>query len=123
MMGGGMRMGGGMTTGVVAPEPGLNVMWNTRYSMMHGMMGSPSGTATSGQISVSELDVKAVAERHLSQNFPGAHVEGITRFYGYYTLDFEKDGKIIGMLSVNGYTGDVWYHSLHSKFIKETELA
>ncbi len=27
----------------------------------------------------------------------------ITPFYGYYTIDLEKDGQIVGMLSVNGY--------------------
>lgn len=123
MMGGGMGMGGGMRAGVVVPEPGPNMMWNTKYAMMSGMMGSPTRTAGSGQMSVSEQDAKSVAETYLLRNFPGAHVEGGTRFYGYYTFDFEEDGKIIGMLSVNGYTGDVWYHSWHGAFIKETELA
>jgi hypothetical protein len=123
MMGGGMGMGGGARAGIVVPEPGPNMMWNTKYGMMGGMMGLPSRTAVSGQMSVSESDAKSIAETYLSQNFPGAHVEGVTRFYGYYTFDFEKDDKIIGMLSVSGYTGDVWYHSWHGTFIKETELA
>jgi len=33
-----------------------------------------------------------------------------------------KDGKIYGMLSVNGYTGDVWYHSWHGYFIQEQDF-
>jgi len=121
MMGGGM-MGGGMMTGVIVPEPGPNMMWNTKYSMMRGMMGSRWQTDASGQMTVSEQDAKSIAENYLSQNFPGAHVEGITRFYGYYTIDFEKDGKIIGMLSVNGYSEQVWYHSWHGAFIQEKEF-
>ena len=123
MMGGGTGMGGSMMTGVIAPEPGPNMMWNTKYSMMRGMMGSRWQSDTSSQITVSEQDAKSIAEDYLSQNFPGAHVEGIKWFYGYYTIDFEKDGKIIGMLSVNGYTGQVWYHSWHGAFIKENEFS
>jgi hypothetical protein len=120
-MGGGM-MGGGIVTGRIMPEPGPNMMWNTKYSMMQGMMGPHAQAGASGQMQVSEQEAKSIAETYLSQNFPGSHVEGITRFYGYYTIDFQKDGKIIGMLSVNGYSGQVWYHSWHGAFIQETEL-
>lgn len=122
MMGGGM-MGHGMMTGVIMPEPGPNMMWNTKYSMMRGMMGSRSQMSTSSQMPVSEQDARSVAETYLSKNFAGAEGEGITRFYGYYTVDFEQNGKIVGMLSVNGYSGDVWYHSWHGYFIQEKELS
>jgi len=120
-MGGGM-MGGGMMTGGLVPEPGPNMMWNTKYGMMQGTTGSRRQTTASSQMQISERDAKSIAENYLSQNVPGTHVEGITRFYGYYTIDFEKDGKIIGMLSVNGYTGQTWYHSWHGAFVQETEL-
>ena len=43
------------------------------------------------------------------------------QFYGYYTLDFEKDGRIAGMLSVNGYSGQVFLHTWHGTFIEEAE--
>jgi len=121
MMGGGM-MGGAWVTGVITPELGPNMMWNTKYSMMRGMMGSRWQTGALSQMRISGQDAKSIAETYLSQNFPGAHVEGITRFYGYYTIDFEKDDKIIGMLSVNGSAGNVWYHSWHGAFIQETEF-
>lgn len=128
MMGGSMGIGGGMmgygmVAGTIVPEPGPNIMWNTKYSMMQGMMGSRWQTGTSGQTQVSEQEARSVAETFLSQNFPGTHVEGITRFYGYYTIDFQKDGKIVGMLSVNGYTHQVWYHSWHGAFLQEIELS
>jgi hypothetical protein len=32
-----------------------------------------------------------------------------------------KDGRIDGMLSVNGSTGAVWYHNWHGAFIAGTE--
>jgi len=123
MMTGNMGMGGGMMTGTIVPEPGPNMMWNTKYSMMHGMMESRGQGSASSQIQVSEQEAKSIAENSLSQNFPGAHVEGITNFYGYYTIDFQKDGKIIGMMSVNGYSGRVWYHSWHGAFVQEVELS
>ncbi len=43
------------------------------------------------------------------------------RFYGYYTLHTLRDGEIEGMLSVNGYTGEVWYHAWHGPFIQIQE--
>jgi hypothetical protein len=119
MMGGGMMGRGNIMAGVLTAEPGPNMMWNTKYSMMRGMMGSRWQTSASSQMQVSEQVAKSIAESYLSQNFPGADVEGITRFYGYYTIDFEKDGKIIGMLSVDGYSGQVWPHSWHGAFIQE----
>jgi hypothetical protein len=43
-------------------------------------------------------------------------------FYGYYTIDVLRDGKTIGMLSVNGTTGAVWYHTWHGAFVAEKEF-
>jgi hypothetical protein len=42
---------------------------------------------------------------------PGTRAEEPTRFYGYYTIDLEKDAKTKGMLSVNGYSGEAWHHT------------
>jgi hypothetical protein len=33
-------------------------------------------------------------------------------------VHFRKNGTIAGMLSVNGYSGQVWYHSWHGTFIR-----
>ena len=33
-----------------------------------------------------------------------------------------KDGQVFGMLSVNGYSGEVWYHNWHGAFIEMEEL-
>ena len=48
-------------------------------------------------------------------------VEEVSPFYGYYTIDVERDGKIIGMLSVNGYTKQVFLHTWHGNFIDMRE--
>ena len=63
-----------------------------------------------------------------TQQYLDANISGATaatdpiRFYGYYTLDFEKDGKVAGMLSVNGYGGQVFLHTWHGTFIEESQF-
>jgi hypothetical protein len=43
-------------------------------------------------------------------------------FYGYYTIHVLRDGQVYGMLSVNGTTGQVWYHTWHGDFIAMREF-
>jgi len=38
-------------------------------------------------------------------------------FYGYYTVHVLTNGEVSGMLSVNGATGRVWFHTWHGAFI------
>lgn len=119
MMGGGM-MGGYVNTGVIVPESGPNMMWNTRYSpMANGMMGYKNQPSP---MTISKDKASQTAQAYLTQHFSNAGVEMGIQFYGYYTFDFTVNGKIAGMLSVNGYTGQVWYHSWHGDFIQEVEF-
>jgi hypothetical protein len=109
-------------TGAVGPEPGPNMMWNAKYGMMGqgGMMGRRSmmaGVATT-EMTLSAAEAEETAQRWLDANLPGRTAGEADPFYGYYTLHFEKDGKIDGMLSVHGSTGDVWYHSWHGDFVQ-----
>ena len=135
----------------VYPEPGPNMMWNTKYGMMsggrgyggmmgpngggmmgpggRGMMGgygssaptqNPQGT-TADKMPVSSDRARKIADAYLSRVSPGTTAEEPTRFYGYYTTDTEKKGETTGMLSVNGYSGEVWYHSWHGPFIAKQE--
>lgn len=100
--------------GYVSSEPGPNMMWNSKYGHMGGWK--------SGKMTVSEKDAITKAEKFLDNYSSGLSVdEHADRFYGYYTLHTIKDGKVEGMLSVNGYSGDVWYHSWHGAFIKMQE--
>jgi hypothetical protein len=124
------------------PEHGPNMMWNLKYSLVnhdstmggnsYGMMNGYGSTMMQGWASTTPLDVSAemtitpkraveYAQQYLDANFAGATTEHPMQFYGYYTLDFEKDGKIVGMLSVNGYSGQVFLHTWHGTFIEETE--
>ncbi len=117
-------------TKAVFPEYGPNMMWNQKYGMMMGgsgigvtMGGFGSGPAASAGrpagMSVSPDEALKAAQRYLDRNSPGVKVsDEITAFYGYYTIDLEKDGRIVGMLSVNGSTGEVFPHTWHGDFVE-----
>jgi len=135
----------------VYQEPGPNMMWNAKYGMMSGngdrrgmmgpggggmmgpngqyMMGGSSASAsaqnprsnTADKMAVSPEQARKIADAYLSRVSPGTRAEEPTRFYGYYTIDTENDGKTSGMLSVNGYSGEVWYHSWHGPFVAKEE--
>lgn len=108
-------------TGRVSPEMGPNMMWNAKYSpmggMMGGMMGGYRGGLPTANMTVSSAQAKTLAQQYLDTNLPGLTVADADTFYGYYTLHTLKDGEIEGMLSVNGYTGAVWYHTWHGPFL------
>jgi hypothetical protein len=73
-------------------------------------------------MTVTEDQAQRFAQAYLNANFQNAETEMATQFYGHYTFDFTVNGKIAGMLSVNGFTGEVWYHSWHGNFIQEVEF-
>jgi hypothetical protein len=89
---------------------------------MMGMMGRFWGQQW-GPLTVTVAQARTAAQQWLDANLPGARLaDDETQFYGYYTMDFLKDGQPAGMLSVNGYTGQVWYHTWHGAFIGEREF-
>jgi len=117
----------------VSPEPGPNMMWNLKYGMMSGsgmmgMMGrqgygsqpgSPQVQEVTADMPVSSEQALETAQRYLDTYLPGVKVEEkADAFYGYYTLDIQRDGAIVGMLSVNGYTSQVFLHTWHGDFIE-----
>lgn len=108
-------------TGTVYAEPGPNMMWNLRYSTMARTMGFANSTADGDKLTVTLDDARKDAQAYLDAALPGTKVEedGLA-FYGYYTFDVTRDGKIVGMLSVNGYTGQVWAHRWHGDFVAES---
>ncbi len=109
-------------TGAVYPEPGPNMMWNTRYGHMGGMMDGWRGSQA-GPMTVTPEQAQTIAQKWLEKNLTGTSAaEQADAFYGYYTIHVMKEGKVYGMLSVNGYSGDVWYHTWHGNFIGMEEL-
>ena len=113
------------STGAVGFEPGPNMMWNTKYSMMGGVMGGGMMRGGSFRVGsagtvmgVTAYHATAIAQSWLDQNLAGDSAGTPDVFYGYYTFHFERNGRIAGMLSVNGYGGQVWFHTWHGAFIQ-----
>ena len=104
-------------SGAVFAEPGPNHMWNSKYGMrMHT-------STTAGENSISLQDAQTKAQTALDKEVTGASVNADgTSFYGYYTFDYSVDGKVAGMLSVNGKTGQVWLHTWHGNFVSEKSI-
>ena len=104
------------STGAVTREPGPDMMWNTKYGMMGGFGRTPTA-----DMPVSPEKATEYAQRWLDTNVPDARAEEPDTFYGYYTIDVSLNGSTYGMLSVNGYSGDIWYHTWHGQFITSVE--
>lgn len=106
-------------SGQVAPEPGPNMVWNQIYGHMMVAWGAP-GTSADEAMPISSSDAIARAQAFLDSYAPGLRVEEhAAAFPGYYTIDTLRNGEIVGMLSVNGYTGAVWVHSWHGIYLGE----
>jgi hypothetical protein len=116
-------------TGAIHSEPGPNMMWNTEYGhmggwggMMGGMMMGYGYRQPTGEMTVSPEEAVQAAQSYLDQIQSGLTADDhADPFYGYYTLHTLRDGQVVGMLSVNGYTSQVWYHTWHGDFVGMTE--
>ena len=124
-------------TRAVYPEHGPNMMWNLKYSPMAGsgiiggMMGYYGGRSLgrglgtldlSAEMSVTTSEAVEAAQDYLDRYLPGTVAdEHADPFYGYYTLHILRDGETVGMLSVNGFSAQVFLHSWHGDFVEMTE--
>ena len=105
-------------TGSIYPEMGPNMMWNIKYGMMRGgilggIFGAPTAT-----MPVSADQAKVNSQQWLDINILGATADEVFPFYGYYHVMAMVNGADYGMMSVNGYSGQVWYHTWHGTFIQ-----
>ena len=120
----------------VFPEYGPNMMWNQKYGHMGGyagtgggyggMMGGNGGMrgyynnsgSSTATMTVTAEQAHKIAQQYLDQQFPGYQASADPDpFYGYYTIDILKDDQPTGMLSVNGFSGQVFLHTWHGTFI------
>lgn len=97
-------------SGIASPEMGPNMMWNTKYGMT---------SLQPSAMTLTKEQAKIFAQQFLDSRLPGTKAEDSGLFYGYYHFDVKKDDKMYGMLDVNGYSGQVWYHTWHGNFIRE----
>lgn len=116
-------------TGIVMPEPGPNMMWNAKYAGGGMSRSEMIGTShSSGAMTVSPETAASSANSFLTARFAPARRLAVVMppdtFYGYYNFDVNDvaTGQEYGMLSVNGATGQVWYHTWHGNFIQGQEI-
>ncbi len=103
-------------SGRVTLEIGPNLIWNTKYG--HMSVDEPS---VANSLSIEQAAKRA--QNALNKRLSNAEIsaDGID-FYSYYTFEYEIDGQIAGMLSVNGENGRVWFHNWLGDFIGEMEI-
>ncbi len=125
------------TTKAVYPEMGPNMMWNQKYGMMSGfggygmgmmmggfannMRGGFDATAASTEMTVTPGQAVEAAQTYLDAYFSQTNLtadEHADPFYGYYTLHVNRDGQTVGMLSVNGFNGQVFPHTWHGELLE-----
>lgn len=110
----GMMSGSGMMNGMtLAPGASTDVSGNG--------WSRTNPADVSVEMTVTPEQAMEYAQKYLDENVSGALATSPVQFYGYYTLDFEKDGEVAGMLSVNGFSGQVFLHTWHGTFVEEAE--
>jgi hypothetical protein len=121
----------------IYPEQGPNMMWNLKYGHMAGvgnsrgtgMMGSGGLSGNQGtdldqfdEMPVSVTEAVTAAQEYLNRYSSGYQADDhASMFYGYYTLHVLEGDEVIGMLSVNGYSGQVFYHDWHGELLEIDE--
>ncbi len=104
-------------TGSIRPEQGPNMMWNTKYRMMGRNIYYNNDEINNIKLTRNEALIKAkeYVKNNLNTNY-NVSDEG-REYNGYFTFHIEENDTIVGMLSVNSYTGDVWYHNWHGSIV------
>ena len=113
MMGSNMMSG----TGMMGKMNGQNMP-----GMMNGNRMGSYGYAPDTEINITAVEAMNIAQEYLGTYLPGKTADDhADTFPGYYTLHVLEDGQIIGMMSVNAYTGQAFLHHWHSDFIEMSE--
>ncbi len=128
MSGGNYGMMGGMMNGQYGSgmmgggQYNSDMMGENQYSgMMGGDMMGNFGYTPDTEISVSPEQAIAFAQEYLDAYLPGKTADThADTFPGYYTIHVVEDGETIGMLSVNAYSGQVFFHHWHGTLIEMT---
>lgn len=111
-------------TGDIFPEIGPNMMWNIKYSMHNGnmMFGRGMMSFNNEKVDMSYIESNKINSdeaydygvQYLEKYIDSSKLaKEFHEFYGYYTFHVEENGDVVGMLSVDSMSGEVWYHQWH----------
>ena len=91
--------------------------WNTKYTQM-GVISDADAVNK-----VSMADAAKAAQQALDKGSTKATVDTAGwDFYGYYLFTYKVDGKMAGLISVNGTTSDVWNYNFLGTYVSEQEV-
>ncbi len=113
-----------------SPKAGPNIFWNTQYGSLiaevgggYGMLGRLLSQDSSKEMSVSETQARAIAQKALQEtNVELALDQDLEAFYGFYEFHVLEKGELVGELDVNGYSGQVWYKDWGEPQIKDIPI-
>ena len=118
MMTSGMMGPGGMGPGGMM-RPGTQTPTTVTPTAGAGAATRPSGQVTpTVDTPIDQNQAVQRAQQFLDGYLPGTKVGDVYTFYGYRTIGVDRNGQQVGMVSVNGYTGAVWYHTWHGDFLE-----
>ena len=104
-------------SGNVRFESGAGMMWNTKYGRRAMMdVEIPENTLTMEAAAAQAQQVLKEESADLSIDPAGV------AFHGYYTYEYQVEGKTAGLISVNAEDGDYWFHNWLGNFISREDV-
>ena len=103
-------------------EQGASMMWNIKYGPMQGGMMGGAYAGDGIDMPVNEEEAVSIANNYLARNDTALKADDhADQFYGYYTIHTLENNQVVGMLSVNGYSGQVILHNWHGELLEMSE--
>lgn len=99
--------------------------WNTKYrgESYRESRGRPESIDwPSGPMTITEEQAWSNAQRAILGYIPEGEIGSVEPFYGYYTIPILQQGNVVGLVSINGYTGTVCYEACHGSVLGRVEL-
>jgi len=118
-------------TGVTRQEAGPSTIWNTKYGGAEGMAAimrqgwaAPGSGQPTADVPIKPDQALKNAQAYLDAQKNAQKVMQAAKYYGYYVVPtLGSDGKVAGLLAVNGYTGRVWDENRFGKLLGTTAAA
>jgi len=117
-------------TGVTRQEAGPSTIWNTKYGGAEGMAAimrqgwaAPGSGQPTADMPIKPDQALKNAQAYLDAQKNAQKVMQAAKYYGYYVVPtLGSDGKVAGLLAVNGYTGRVWDENRFGKLLGTTAV-